>query len=412
MASVGAGSSTQELVAAAVAAAQASKVRAAQNPRVHPVSRLRDDRLVALQAKLDILYPPFEDVNGVWVAHEFEAAIPLPGERYFGEGCARCMVPGCDRFGRLFHLKNLMTHGAPRGGQMSKNTGSVTHKEALSALLGYRPATPPRPPDGEVKRRMSKKAKSELEALQSGREIQGATNQFLNANPEARKNYQKALEATYKQSLTASGAEAAAMDASQFLAEREATKLAVKAARANERSVPGYKQSAARHHEMSYNFSGYDANFIYYRNMKLPLTKAQVLLVRRVKLGYNPSQNVKFLGNLSGARDEWEAPLEAAQARARSAGLHLSLVTQYDQLHLDFEGGVDSNHCLHLYVAAGTSTRRPTSGIPHHPCSALSLLLSLLLCLPFYVLTPSGVMDDRHGACCAGTITTGRAARR
>ena len=38
-----------------------------------------------------------------------------------------------------------------------------------------------------------------------------------------------------------------------------------------------------------------------------------------------------------------------AQARAQEAGLILMLATQYDQLHVNNEGGIDSNHCLHLF---------------------------------------------------------------
>ena len=51
----------------------------------------REERLAQLQAKLDKLYPPFTSVDGTWT-RELEAVIPLPGERYAGEGCARWRV--------------------------------------------------------------------------------------------------------------------------------------------------------------------------------------------------------------------------------------------------------------------------------------------------------------------------------
>ena len=44
-----------------------------------------------------------------------------------------------------------------------------------------------------------------------------------------------------------------------------------------------------------------------------------------------------------------EAPLRAASERAHAAGLILKLATQYDQLHITQSGGLDSNHCLHLF---------------------------------------------------------------
>jgi len=78
--------------------------------------RSNEERLAQLQAKLDRQWPPFTDVSGVQ-RREFTAVIPPPGDRYAGEGCARCEVEGCDRRGAVFHLKNLLTHSQPRGGQ-------------------------------------------------------------------------------------------------------------------------------------------------------------------------------------------------------------------------------------------------------------------------------------------------------
>ena len=99
----------------------------------------------------------------------------------------------------------------------------------------------------------------------------------------------------------------------------------------------------------SSNFVGIDGNFILYRSMKLPFQMGQVLLVRRQRLGNNPARNVKFLGNLQGAPSEWATALSAATERAKAAELILSLFTRYDQLHFERLGGLDSNHCLHLF---------------------------------------------------------------
>ena len=81
----------------------------------------------------------------------------------------------------------------------------------------------------------------------------------------------------------------------------------------------------------------------------LLLCVGQVLLVRRQVLGSIPARNIKFLGNLQGKPDEWGAAFAAAQARAREAGLFLSVFRRYDELHLSNHGGIDSNHCLHLF---------------------------------------------------------------
>ena len=48
--------------------------------------------------KLERTWPSFTDVDGVR-RREFTALIPGPEEKYAGEGCARCEVVGCDRYG-------------------------------------------------------------------------------------------------------------------------------------------------------------------------------------------------------------------------------------------------------------------------------------------------------------------------
>ena len=105
-----------------------------------------------LQEKLDSMYPPFVSIHGETV-RELEAVVPAEGERYAGEGCARCRVVGCDRYGLLFHLKNLLTHAAPRGGQPSRVAASRVHAGALHYLLGYVPDPPPMPPEGQGERK-------------------------------------------------------------------------------------------------------------------------------------------------------------------------------------------------------------------------------------------------------------------
>ena len=65
----------------------------------------KESRLEALQKKLDRTWPPFTDVNGVF-RHELRAVIPAAGERYAGEPCARCEIPGAPhtRCGGCHHL--------------------------------------------------------------------------------------------------------------------------------------------------------------------------------------------------------------------------------------------------------------------------------------------------------------------
>ena len=249
------------------------------------LGKSREERLGGLQAKLDRLWPPFTDVHGVW-RREFTASIPLPGERYAGEGCARCEVLGCDRHGMIFHMKNLMTHAAPRGGPPAKMASSRTHGSALIELLGHVPAAPPR----------------------------------------------AALEESQPPGTTK------LQDSEQ---EEHSAPATIPAQLARRSVTP-------RNHE-SRNFSGQDGNFIYYRGMRLSFRRGQVLLVRRQRLGSNPAHNVKFLGSLLGTPSEWHAALQGAQERAKASALILVLARQYSDLHLNQPGGLDSNHCLHLF---------------------------------------------------------------
>ena len=234
------------------------------------------ERLQYLQAKLDRTWPPFTDVSG-FARHEFTAVIPADGERYAGEGCARCDTLGCDRYGLVFHLKNVLTHSNPRGGQPVKMPASRSHSSALVRLLGYTPA----PPD-----------------------TSGA------APGEAKPPKPK-------------------------------PKPAVPAASGALKTTPRNGESR--------NFLGEDGRFIYYRGMRLSFLCGQVLLVRRKDLSSNPARNVKFLGNLQGTPAEWGGALAAARERAKAAGLVLLLAKQYSELNINLPGGLDSNHCLHLF---------------------------------------------------------------
>ena len=68
----------------------------------------KESRLEALQKKLDRTWPPFTDVNGV-LRHELRAVIPAAGERYAGEPCARCEIPGAPRTRCCCHHLTLAT---------------------------------------------------------------------------------------------------------------------------------------------------------------------------------------------------------------------------------------------------------------------------------------------------------------
>ena len=199
---------------------------------------------------------------------------------------------GCDRAGLVFHTKNLMTHAAPRNGQPAKLASSRSHTAAVVALLGYVPSTPA--------------------ALEPGVKQEPGAKAYTSASSIA--------------------------PPKPNLAERT-----VKPSKSESRPAPVPKNHESR------NFGGHDARHINYRGMKLAFSNAQVLLVRRERLGTNPARNVKFLGNLQGPPSDWQSELVAAKVRAQQAGLVLVLARQYDELHLTRPGGLDSNHCLHLF---------------------------------------------------------------
>lgn len=292
-----------------------------------PRRRSREEKLVALQVKLDSIFPPFTcSLSGEWT-NEFVGVIPGEGEKYAGEGCARCNVRGCDRFGLIFHLKNLMTHGSPRGGQPSKVPASKTHSAALRALLGYTPEPPPLPKEGEATEKKAQKAKQDVRRTHEDAMVE--------------------VDVPTGVGPSETGGESGSID--PLLARR----LEVLADAAGERQVRQPAMAVLprdRHgHQESRNFSGHDGRFIHYRGMKLPFHCGQVLLLRRKLLSDNPARNVKFLGNLSGTPTDWKGPLEVAQERAAHANLVLLLAFRYDDLHLSQSGGLDSNHCLHLF---------------------------------------------------------------
>ena len=71
----------------------------------------------ALQARINVIFPPVLSPKGEqWF--EFVAVLPRDG-KYAGQPCALCNVRGCPMYGKLFHQKNLATHGRPRGEQHS-----------------------------------------------------------------------------------------------------------------------------------------------------------------------------------------------------------------------------------------------------------------------------------------------------
>lgn len=72
----------------------------------------KDSRLEALQKKLDRTWPPFTDVNGV-ARLELKAIIPAAGERYAGESCARCEIPGAPHT-RYYHCYYYYYHNLTR----------------------------------------------------------------------------------------------------------------------------------------------------------------------------------------------------------------------------------------------------------------------------------------------------------
>ena len=354
--------------------------------------RTREERLALLQAKLDTLYPPFTSVSGTW-QRELEAVIPLPGERYAGEGCARCLVQGCERFGLLFHFKNLMTHAAPRGGQPSRVAGNRQHSISLQALLGYVPNPPPMPTTDPTARAPAKKKLEQQQQQQqqqqggggeggggkgTGGEGEGETSAAVSAETSERAS---AFAAAAAAAAAASAAAAAASATARAMWSEKNVDLPIAAepvrtAGPSSLSAGGghharrapREEVGCRNHEASRNYHGNQGRFIKYRNMKLPFNNGQVLLVRRETLGLNPARNVKFLGNLKGERAEWDGALAAAKERAAAEGLVLSLFRQYDEMHVMKAGGLDSNHCLHLFnhykPKVPPSPRPPTSDPP------------------------------------------------
>lgn len=311
-----------------------------------PWPKGREARLAKLQEKLDAIYPPFTDVNGVW-SREFDAVIPQEGERYAGEGCARCKVSGCDRCGLLFHLKNLMTHAAPRGGQPSRVGASRVHATALVGLLGYTPDPPPVPTELPV-RRKKKKGKLLSKGEPAADEGEPAADEGDDkGGDESGEGNEVNAEGDEEE---ANGVDDAHVTAEAPSGEPPGTHGNGGAGRGGrERALSKALLKQTPRNAESRNFGGHEGRFIHYRSMKLPFHNGQVVLLRRMRLGTNPARNVKFLGNLKGSRAEWQGAFEVARARAEAAGLLLSVFTQYDQLHVSLKGGLDSNHCLHLF---------------------------------------------------------------
>ena len=296
--------------------------------------RSREERLAHLQDKLDKMWPPFTDVNGEW-RREFDAVIPTDGERYAGEGCARCKITGCDRCGMLFHLKNLMTHSAPRGGQPSRVSASRTHFAALTALLGYTPDPAPMPTNWKTRAKKGepKKIKGKQAA---GRHSSGA---LALQDP--------ALCADLDGGGGGGGGGNGADDSVPVAIESGVVKSEAGPAPSHQQ-LSSKREQTPRNAE-SRNFGGHDGRCIHYRGMRLPFHNGQVVLVSRKIMSLNPARNVKFLGNLQGSRAEWATAFTEAKVRADAAGLVLSVFAQYDELHLHLPGGIDSNHCLHLF---------------------------------------------------------------
>lgn len=311
MIDVGSGGSAQKRVLATAVAVAVARPVSSGGGESRPGSRSRKERLQWIQAKLDRMYPPFTCVDGV-TQREFDAVIPLPGERYANEGCARCMVRGCDRAGLIFHLKNLSTHASPRGGQPPKVSASRTHINALTKLLGYRPKPAPHLPTSD-----QPKAPTDIKEGLPPKDSE------LDARLEGTLTTRSPVVAV---SVSGAASTGSAEDGSE-----------------SKKRAP--QSLTPRHHESS-NFAGSDNRYIFYRGMRLPFLTGHVLLVRRVALSANPARNVKFLGNLSGAPAEWQPALRLAHGRASEAGLVLVHATRYDELHVDRPGGLDSNHCL------------------------------------------------------------------
>eukprot|EP00965_Chrysotila_dentata_P250398 6209422-Pleurochrysis_carterae.AAC.5 len=84
------------------------------------------------QERINNVFPPAVNAAGdSWL--EFVATLPTEG-KYAGQPCALCNVRGCPMYGRLFHQKNLATHGRPRGGGVKSIVFSRIHDSVRSAL--------------------------------------------------------------------------------------------------------------------------------------------------------------------------------------------------------------------------------------------------------------------------------------
>lgn len=132
-------------------AATAAAPAAALAPSASPAASLRPSKgssrgkhsdqggLRGLQQRLDAEFPPLPRPQGMGTFKEFLALIPASNERYAGLPCAACNVPTCPAFGKVFHIKNVGSHGRAR----SSAAGAVSvHAEAKELLL--RTAAEPR----------------------------------------------------------------------------------------------------------------------------------------------------------------------------------------------------------------------------------------------------------------------------
>ena len=93
----------------------------------------------SLQVKIDLVFPAVTNKGG-YVWREFVADLPKDG-KYAGQPCARCAVPNCTMKGKLFHHKNLATHGKPRGNGSRSNVYSRAHEIALHIWMSTFEAT-------------------------------------------------------------------------------------------------------------------------------------------------------------------------------------------------------------------------------------------------------------------------------
>jgi hypothetical protein len=257
----------------------------------------------------------------------------------------------------LFHLKNVMTHAAPRGGQPTRVGPARSHQNALIKLLGFVPPPPPAPPFSTKKmaKVMASPMAPELLPDASGAPSPSSARNSHPPLSERRNSWDPSCMRAVSQSAvttealsfgllddapSAAAMIGAALPAPFGAAEHFARNPPTGAINPEERQiVPKNTESV--------NFAGHDASgrYIVYRGMRLPFTLGQLLMVRRLVPCHSPPRNVKFLGNLTGSNAEVRGVLGAAQERASAAGLILSVFSRYDELHLMKPGGLDSNHC-------------------------------------------------------------------